>query len=72
MKWIAILGLFLVIFGVVALIYGGIPYTTWHKVFQIGRLEGIAKTEKMIPLPPVLGGAAMAGGIVLVVIGAKK
>ena len=72
MKWIGLLGLFLVIFGVVVLIYGGIPYTTWQKVFQIGRLEATAKTQKMIPLPPVLGGAAMAGGIVLVFIGAKK
>ena len=72
MKWIALLGMFLVIFGVIDLIYGGIPYTTWQKVFQIGRLEGIAKTQKMIPLPPALGGAALARGIVLVVIGAKK
>jgi len=31
-----------------------------------------SETKKTIPLPPILGGVALAGGIVLVTIGAKN
>jgi hypothetical protein len=31
-----------------------------------------SETKKTIPLPPILGGVALAGGIVLVIIGAKN
>ena len=30
------------------------------------------EAKKTIPLPPILGGVALAGGIVLVIIGAKN
>jgi hypothetical protein len=56
----------------VALVYQGITYTTREKVLQIGPLEATKKTEKTIPLPPFLGGASLAAGIVLIIIGVKK
>lgn len=72
MKPVILVGIVLIILGVVALVYQGITYTTREKVLQIGPLEATAKTEKTIPLPPLLGGVALAGGIVLVIIGARK
>jgi hypothetical protein len=30
-----------------------------------------AKKEKTIPLPPVLGGIALVGGVILVAVGAR-
>jgi hypothetical protein len=42
-----------------------------EKVLQVGPIEATKKTEKTIPLPPILGGLALAGGIVLIIIGAK-
>lgn len=72
MKPIMILGIVLIAIGIVALAYHGITYTSREKIFQIGRLEGIKKTDKTIPLPPLLGGVMLAGGIVLVFMGAKK
>ena len=72
MKPIILIGIALIIFGIIALVYQGITYTTHEKVLQIGPLEATKKTEKTIPLPPVLGGAALAGGIVLVFIGGRK
>ena len=72
MKPIILAGIILIIFGVVALTYHGITYTTREKVLQIGPVEATKKTEKTIPLPPILGGVALSGGIVLIIIGAKK
>ncbi len=72
MKPIMLIGFALIVLGVVALAYHGITYTTREKVLEIGPLEATKKTEKTIPLPPILGAFALAGGIVLVIIGTKK
>ncbi len=66
-----LVGIVLIILGVIALTYQGITYTTREKVLQIGPLEATKKTEKTIPLPPLLGGIALGVGILLV-IGSKK
>ena len=72
MKSATMIGIILIVLGVVALAYQGITYTTQEKVIDIGPIEATANTEKTIPLPPVLGVLALVGGIVLVVVGAKK
>jgi uncharacterized membrane protein HdeD (DUF308 family) len=72
MKSATMIGIVLIVLGVVALAYQGITYTTQEKVIDIGPIEATAKTEKTIPLPPALGVLALVGGIVLVVVGAKK
>jgi hypothetical protein len=65
------IGIGLIVIGVVALIYQGITYTTREKVLEVGPVEVTAERRKTIPLPPVLGGLALAGGIVLVVVGSR-
>ena len=72
MKPIILIGIALIVFGLIALTYHGITYTTREKVLQVGPLEATKKTEKTIPVPPILGGFALAGGIVLVIMGTKK
>ncbi len=72
MKPIVVVGIVLLILGVIALTYQGIPYTTREKVVQLGPIEATKKTEKTIPLPPLLGGVALAAGIVLVITGSKR
>jgi hypothetical protein len=62
----------LIVVGVFALAYGGISYTREKKVVDIGPIEATTKTRETIPLPPLLGAAAIAGGIVLLVVGARK
>jgi uncharacterized membrane protein len=72
MKPITIIGVILIVLGVVALAYQGITYTTNEKVVDLGPLKVEAKRERTIPLPPVLGGLALVGGIVLVIVGARR
>lgn len=67
-----IIGVVLIVLGAIALAYGGITYTSREKVLDIGPIEATAEREKTIPLPPVLGALAVAGGIVLVVAGGKR
>lgn len=67
-----LLGFVLIVLGLVALAYQGFSYTTDEKVVDLGPLEVTAEKEKTIPLPPVLGGLALAGGVVLVIAAGKK
>ena len=72
MKPVAIVGVILIVLGVIALAYQGITYTSKEKVVDLGPLKVEAKREKTIPLPPILGGLALAGGIVLLIVGSRR
>jgi len=72
MRPISIIGIVLIIFGIFALLAEGITYTKTEKVLDIGPIEATAQHRKTVPIPPIAGGAAIAAGIVLVVIGSKK
>jgi uncharacterized membrane protein YidH (DUF202 family) len=65
-------GIVLIILGVVALIYGGITYTTHKKVIDMGPIQAEKKETHNIPLPPVLGVIGILGGGALLVFGGKS
>jgi hypothetical protein len=72
MKPAVVIGIILIVVGVVALVWQGVSYTTTERVVDLGPLKVDAKKEKTIPLPPVLGIIALAGGIVLVAVGSRR
>jgi hypothetical protein len=65
-------GLVLIVLGLLALVYQGITYTKRETVIDLGPLHATADRQKTLPLPPVLGIAAVAGGIVLLVAGGRR
>ena len=72
MKPLMIVGIILIAIGVIALAYGGFSFTTSEKVAEVGPLKLEKDKTRSVPMPPVLGGLALIGGIVLVVVGARK
>ena len=62
----------LIVLGVISLAYGGISYTREKKVVDLGPLQATTRTRETLPLPPVLGVAAIAGGVVLLVVSSRK
>ncbi len=72
MKPATMVGMALIVLGVVAFAYQGITYTTREKVIDLGPLQATVDKERTIPLPPVVGGLALVGGIVLLIVGARK
>ena len=72
MKPIAILGVVLIVFGLAALAYQGITYTSKETVIDLGPIHATAEREKTLRLPPVVGIAAVAGGVVLLIAGVRK
>ena len=72
MKPISVAGIVLIVLGLVALAYQGITYTTRETIIDFGPLKATADTQKTVPLPPLLGIVAVAGGVVLMVAGARQ
>lgn len=72
MKPLAMAGVLLIVFGLFALAYQGITYTKRETVVDLGPLQATAERQKTIPLPPVLGIAAVAAGVALLVAGRRK
>jgi len=67
-----ILAVSLVLFGMVALIYGGIGYNRKTTLIDIGGIKATATEHKTIPIAPAVGAIAMIGGIVLLVSQRKR
>jgi hypothetical protein len=65
----AILGVILILGGLGTFVYKGFSYTTQEKVLQIGDVQVTAEKEKSVYFPPILGGAAIIVGIVLIIVG---
>jgi uncharacterized membrane protein YidH (DUF202 family) len=66
-----LIGVLLIVFGVVALVTGGIEYTTREKVLDIGPVQATAEKHKMIPFSPIIGVAAIAGGVAVLLVGSR-
>ena len=66
-----VLGIILLVFGVFALAYQGISYTTHKKVLDVGPIQATKTEHNTIPLPPIVGGVALIAGIVLVLADAR-
>lgn len=67
-----VIGMALLVLGLVALVYQGVTYTTRETIIDIGPLHATAERQKTLPLPPVLGIVAVAGGVVLLVASLRK
>ena len=72
MKTYSLLGIIFIVIGVIALGYEGVSYTTREKVLDIGPIEMTSEKTETIPLSPMVGAAALIGGLALLVIGSKK
>ena len=72
MKPVSWVGILLIVLGALALAYQGINYTRQKKVLDVGSVHLTTETHERIPLPPILGGPALAGGVVLLVMGARN
>jgi uncharacterized membrane protein len=72
MKTISWVGILLIVLGALVLAYQGINYTRQKKVLDVGSVHVTKETHERIPLPPILGGLALAGGVVLLVMGARN
>lgn len=62
----------LIVLGVIAFAYQGFSYTTTEKAIDLGPIQVMAEKTHNFPIPPIVGGIALVGGIVLLLVSVKK
>ena len=72
MRVLLVVGIALIVIGIIAIAYGGLSFTSSEKVAEVGPLKLEKEHTRTIALPPVLGVVALVGGVVLVVVGARR
>jgi uncharacterized membrane protein len=72
MKTATLVGIVLIVLGVVSLVYQGFSVTTQKKFVDVGSIHATKDEKHRIPLPPVLGGCLLVGGVVLLVSGSRN
>lgn len=72
MKPGTIIGILLIVVGVVGFALGGFSFTQREKVLDVGPIEATAEDKETVPIPPILAGLAVVGGVVLVVASARR
>jgi hypothetical protein len=72
MKGLVIVGIILIIAGILGLAIPAITYTEREQVLNLGPIQATAERERTIPISPVIAIVAIASGLVLVVVGARR
>jgi uncharacterized membrane protein YidH (DUF202 family) len=65
-------GAALIIFGLLAFVFQGVRYTSRDTVLDVGPLHATAERQKTLAISPVIAGAAVLGGVVLLVLGVRR
>jgi hypothetical protein len=72
MKPLTFGGAVLLALGVVALLYQGISYTSRETVIDLGPIQATADRQRTLPIPPLVGIAAVLGGVAMLVAGNRR
>jgi len=71
MKPAAIFGIILIVLGVLALVMKGFSFTE-RETHDLGPIEVTTKDTKRVPIEPILGGLAIAGGVALLFVSNRR
>ena len=71
-KLLTLVGLALILGGCLALFYREIHYTRQERILDAGPFKASMATPRTISIHPVIAGLAVAGGVGLVIAGARK
>jgi len=62
-----IVGIILIVLGIAGVAYGGFSWTRQKTVLDAGPVTVKTDKRESLPIPPIVGGICLVGGVVLVV-----
>jgi len=65
-------GIVLIILGVLALVYQGFTYTQTKQDAQIGPLQIQHQETHDVPIPPIVGGVCIVGGVLALALSGRS
>ena len=67
-----IVGIVLIGIGLVSLLLGGFSWNRQKTIVDIGPIKAESTERKTLPIPPIVGGLAMVGGVVLLLVPSRR
>lgn len=67
-----VIGALLILVGVIVFSAGGFSFTSRDRVADVGPIQVTTEHRRSVPLSPLLGGVAVAAGVVLIVASSRK
>jgi hypothetical protein len=71
MRPLMVIGILLIVFGIAALVFQGFTYYTTERVAEAGPFALDVQRPHTIVLHPILGVAALVGGIAMLMAGSR-
>ena len=65
-------GVVLLALGLIALLFQGISYTSRETVIDLGPIQATAERQRTLPISPLVGIAAVLGGVAMLVAGTRR
>lgn len=72
MKPIILAGISLVVLSVLAMEYQGFTYSHRETLVDVTPIHATGEMHDYVSIPPLLGGLGLVGGVLLLVVGARK
>lgn len=72
MKAATIIGVLLIVLGIAGLVVRGINWQTEETLVDLGPIEAKKEEQHSLPIPPIAGALALAGGVALVLVGSRS
>ena len=72
MNSVKVIGIIVLVLGLLGLVYGGFSYTSQTHQAKLGPLELSVKEKETVNIPMWAGAAAVAAGVLLLVMGGKR
>lgn len=72
MNRLVIIGLILIVLGLLGFVFPRIAFTEDRTVIDAGPVEVEAEQQRTVRIPDIASGAAVAAGVVLVIVGAGR
>ncbi len=72
MRTQTVVGVLLVVIGVIFLVFGGFSHTTTREAVKVGPVGITAQETKTFSIPRPVAGALVAGGVILLLAGARR
>lgn len=72
MRSLTLIGVILVVLGIAAFIFDRFSFTERTTAVEVGPIEVTTERERTVSVPNIAAGAAVAAGLIMVVMGSRR
>ena len=72
MRSLTLIGVILVVLGIAAVVFDRVSFTERTTAVEVGPVQVTTERERSISIPNIAAGAAVAAGLIMIVMGSRR